>query len=466
MNIFLIILDILVISFGNFVLANSFFEIKKNKTWVLYYVFFFLFVVPVILDRLYAFPSYELGFRYGYVIMGTDPLVTILYDIIIMFICFVFYYFLNFRYKVAEQKENKPFIGNKYLKIVLFGATIFPILMFLVACVVSKRSPFMIFDLGWKYKYEEGKLGGEIFAYSAIERLTYIAVTCCLLLITSVDFKKLFKKKRKVGRDKKLIILTFIMLAFLGISLLINMFLEGKRSIYLFAGIVLFITLYYKVLGKVKPWIAIVSFVAFFGIALVVVFVLGDLFRTASAYGEGFTPYKYTSLRVDFFRDQSLKYVIYTLLHSKEVQVVSFPMQSYLTEIFYLFPIVYLPISFKKGYETYLTASYSFMDASSLGTMRITNSGLDEMCANFSFFGVVIFVLALVYLIRTMSRLSDDKNVLVMVAFVLFMMYTTSYICWYYEFLAGFLILEKVLKYLDKKKKRRVRKHAKVLKNA
>lgn len=445
------VLDILLIGFANFVLANSFFELKKNKNWILYYVFYFLFIIPVLLDRVYKFPAYDTGFRYGYVLMGTDPIVTVLYDIVIGFIIFGFYYFLAIKFKEQKPKSNEKFINNPILKIILFAGSLLPIAMFVVACLVSKRSPTLIFDLGWKYKYESGQLGPEIFSYSAIERLTYIGVTCSLLLIGSVDYKKTFFKPN-TREDTKRLVLTIVLLLVLVISLGVNILLEGKRSIYLFAGIVFFTVIYYKIFGRIKPWIAIVSFAAFAVIAVFAVVFLGDAFRSASAYGKGFTDYKYTSLRIDFFRDQSLKLVIYSLIHSQEIKVLSFPMQSYLTEIFYLFPIVYLPIPFKKGYETYLTATYSFIDAASLDSMRITNSGLDELCANFSFFGVLIYVLILIWLFKTMNKASDDWNVLIFIGFVLFMMYTTSYVCWYYEFLVGLIVVIKIMEVLKKKK--------------
>ena len=452
MKIFLIVLDVLMAGFANFVLVNSFFEIKKNKTWFIYYIFYFLFVVPVLLDRLYSFPNYATGFRYGYIVMSSDPLVTVIYDLIISFIAFVFYYFLQIK-KIVPIKSDKPsLIKDPIIKAVLLFVCVLPVLMFGMACVVSKRNPLMIFDLGWKYKYEQGQLGPEIFGYSAIERLTYISIVCCFLLLFNIEYKVTFKKDENGKHNVKRIILTSLIVLALLFAFGMCLLLEGKRSIYLYAGLIFLVVIIYKVIGKVNPWFILGFFILFsVAVAFVVIF-QGKEFRSALKYGEGLTPYKYASLRIDFFRDQSLKFVIYCMLHYDEIHIVSYPFQSYLTEIFYLFPIVYLPIPFKCGYETYLTAAYLFTDRTSLDSMRVTNSGLDELCANFSLIGVLIYAAILFWLFKTLAKSPDDWSIILIACFILFMMYTTSYVIWFYEFAIGLYIIKRFANYIRKRK--------------
>ena len=443
MDIFLVVCDLILISIANYFLFDSFFELKKEKNWIIYYIFYFLFVLPILLDRVYAISAHNLTFRYGYSIMTSDPVVGVVYDACISFICCILYYLLKHSFKNVHGIERASLLENKLIKSVLLFGSFLPIGLFVFGCFVSKRTPFLIFNFGWRYLYENSLPSGEIFAYSAAERLTYIGIVCSLLLLFGVKYKEIFARENN-GFNIKKIAIFLVLSSLLVISILLNNLIEGKRSIFLFTGIVLSICLIYKIKWGKRGVILGIIFLFIIVALFIGVIYLGTNFRGKTGEGEGIKMYEYTLLRVDYFRDQSLKFVIYSLFHSKEIQLLSFPFQSYMTEIWYLFPLVYIPLSFKKGYETYFTASNSLIGSESLNPTRLTNSGLDEFCANFSFFGILIFCVLLYFLIKKTKTCSSDWKILLCVSFVLFMMYTTSYVCWFYEFVVAVFVLQKI----------------------
>ncbi len=412
--------------------------------WSLYFVFFFLFCFPILFNY-FLRANYASGYWYGYSVIQDDVLTSVFYDIVILIIAVAFFFILeHYKPKTEIEDDSKSFFRKRIVTVILYVLTIAPVVLFFLFSVVGKYNPFIIFKLGWRYSYEESSQ--DYVGYGAVERLTYVSIVTSILLFSSINFKKTFFTK---GNSAKSIIINVFKVIFIILGFVLAALIQGKRSAYLFAAVVLAIALMYKFMRGKKIWISGIILVAVLGIAVFACIYFAEKYRTS---GQNTGVLAYTALRVDLFRDQSLKFAMYSAIHSKEIKIVSFPGQSYLTELFYLFPIVYLPISFKRGYETYLTANEMLAPYSYLGKMRLTNSGIDELVANFSFFGVFIFIFLLWVLIRRMSKSSNDTKIVLTVGFVLFLMYTTSYICWYFEILAIAYICDRFIKYLKNRK--------------
>ena len=441
------IFDILASSVGLFIFFNGILELKRNKLWTIYFVFYFLFVLPLFVN-FFLKVKYDAGYWYGYIVMQDDLATAIIYDICTIIVSLFFYFILTYKFKETEDYEVKISDSKKtFIKYSLIVFSVMPVFLFFAFSVVGKYNPLLIFKLNWRYLYDAGKIP-EMLGYGAAERLTYIGASCSLVLIFNLKFKPVFiGLKTKEASPKNVLFLLF-KVVFLFSLLAFSILIEGKRSIFLFVGVVVIICIIYKMLGKVKTWVVIALIISLLALAISSYILLASGYRTSAGT---FNPKTYAAIRVDIFRDQSLKFVIYSILHSNEVRILSFPGQSYLTEVFYLFPIVYIPIKFKTGYETYFTAAEMFSPISMLDNTRLTNSGLDEMLANFSFFGLLVFFVMLFFVLKKMYKSSPETRIFITIAFVLFMMYSTSYVCWFYEFLIALYI---VLKLYDKIEKR------------
>ena len=432
----------------SFVFSNAILDFKKNVNWIFYLLFMFLFVAPVFFDYAIAFAGYTAGYWYGYAAVQEDYWVSIIYDIIIIGITGLFYYLLEIKYPVLETPDRRLSEDKEKLLFLVFNVVAFitPILFFVFA-IFGRYNPLIIFKSSWRYLYEQS--GSDYVGYGAVERLTYISIVCAVILIASLKPSHIFEKVDGKFNAKRIALYLLYLLALIGTIALCNL-IEGKRSIILFTGAVFVFGLIFKLSKKIKLWMVIVGAVVIVGTMIPLAMLVAKGYRTSEDALANLR--SYTSLRVDLFRDQSLKFAIYSAIHSKDISILRFPFQSYLTEVFFLFPLVYLPISFKCGYETYLTAAEMFCAVDELDTMRLTNSGIDEMVANFSFFGILVFAIVLWIFIKKMNKCSYIERVLLATAFLLFLMYTTSYVCWFYEFILGLYILFKLKNYITKRK--------------
>ena len=444
MEIFKYIFDIAAFSVTVFFLFNGCIEFRRNKMWFIYFIYFFLFCFPVAFNY-FLKAYYYSGYWYGYSVIQDDVLTCVIYDIVIIAIAIASYFIIE-HYKVDETTidDSHSFFKKKIVVCGLYAFAVAPILLFFLFSIVGKYNPFIIFKFGWRYTYERQQW--DYVGYGAVERLTYISIVSVALLISNLNFKRMFSFKNE---SKSYIIFNVCKLLGLIICFALAILIQGKRSIFLYSALVTAITLSFKFMRNKKFWISLIA-LAF--VISVVVFVCIYLAKEYRISGGEFGPQSYTALRVDLFRDQSLKFAIYSAIHSKEIRIVSFPGQSYLTEIFYLFPIVYLPISFKRGYETYFTASEMLAPISYLDAGRLTNSGIDELVANFSFFGILIYLVLFWLFVRRLSKSSSDTKIVLIVGFVLFLMYTTSYICWYFEILLIAYICDRFIKYLNRRR--------------
>ena len=449
MGIFRTIIDVITVLLSTVVFCYGISKTAKNKKWLLYHFFFLLFVVPLALDYLISKVQYDSWHWYGYHISCDDNLTSVIYDLCICLIT-GFFVFLNIRKKEPLQTKNLSF--SPFLKYSFLFITLFTPFLFFACSILFRFNPFFIFKFGWRYSYDSG-LMSDIPGYGACERLTYISCAASVILLLSFDYKNYFSlfKRENLSQRKKAIVLKSLYLLSIALSLGFSILIEGKRSILLYVGIILIVALIVLFVGKIKKWkIILVSIVGLVILTPLFIF-LSNQYRVGIS--GGLDAKSYASLRIDLFRDQSLKYAIYCSIHHEECNILNYPFQSYFTESFFLFPLVYLPIPFKVGYETYLTSSVLFCNIDQLPTMRFTNSGIDELYANFSFFGIFVFVAMLFYLHRILNKISKEESIIFYCLYILFMMYTTSYICWFYEFVVVIYILKKIAsKFLSKPK--------------
>ena len=403
------------------------YSLKKAKNGfgprVFFFWFFFvIFVLPLVLDYVVGKPNYMYyGSRMtGFIDSYEDYAVRTTYDIFLLFVELVL---LFHEPKIKIKKSGNNYIGkpnlsispqnlvlsSKSLNVCIILAAIVPCLCFLYG------KPQIMFMIGWREKSlfpELTSRGGFVY----IEQFSFLGTTACEIML-------FFKNKKSKIRS----ILIKLMAIFL---LICNVNAESKRTIFLFA--LLGITYIYMQAKKGDDLIK--SLFVIGGIVLVAIFVVVFVKVRYRGYS-GFDSI-YTSLRIDMFRDDTVKLVLYSILYPESTQVLSYPFESYLMQIGYFFVLSILigklgvPIP-RRGYNFYLTAALMRKPVSDINFM--TTSMFDEVIANFGIAGIIIIALFVSYSLHRIEQLDDFEKVLWLNFFVICTMFSLNFALIYLE---------------------------------
>ena len=410
---------------------------------IVYFMFFFICVIPLALDYIIGLPDYTLyntNGRYGGFIKSFNDFETrAFYDLFLLMTQFII---INCckkkRIRIKVLKKNEFHYRNNALngfnnnmtsfkeevlansmRMVCFLFAVFPVLLSLVFGAYE-----ILFAFGWRdYHFFENITNSGWYSFA--ERFSYLGVTAAILLI-------IMKYEKKNLWTAFLRILAFVFL-------LMNMCIESKRSIIFFALIIALAVLLYCRNVNLK----IIVIVALISASIVVIYSI--FVKTTLRNYSGFEGI-YSALRVDMFRDDTIKFCIYSMLHPDEIKILDFPFQSYLSQIKYFFFIDILVGKFKLfnlpgvGFNRYLSSALIGRDISA-GYSYMTTSIFDEAIANFGFLGFIFapFVCAKVsYMIDQAESL---EKILLIGSIVLAMMYSPNYILLYIEctFIVGLI---------------------------
>lgn len=419
------IIDIITIVVSLLLAIRNAKRIDGGALPVLYYFFIFIYVVPLFLDYIIGYPTYLIHWDAiyntydkfeGFILSYQDSTTRILYDIFLLSTQIVL------TNSIKKQRTSKEFesniqiqYGSKVIRI-LFLFAFMPTILSLV--VGYYYIPFLF---GWRenpllMSVEHGAY------YSIIERFTYIGVVSsmiCLLL-----------PHRNLGYRLLMICLLYA-----------NISIESKRSILFFA-MATFILLKYKGFGSKINFkqlgllvIVLTSLMLFYSIYI----------KTSFRGYEGFEQL-YTNVRIDMFRDDTAKLIIYSFVSNMK-SIVDWPLQSYLTEISSIFPLDIMNGMFRLdipsvGFNCYITSALTGSPISE-GNRWMTTSLVDEIMANFSYVSIVIVP----YLLIRLSKVIDSSDNLIQVfllsATLLGFMYSFNYIAYFIQFVFLMLYLTK-----------------------
>lgn len=408
-------------------------RLNQSVRYIIYYVFVFIYVVPLILDYIVGLPNYLVWYnaetRYGgFINSYNDPKVRVLYDIFLLISQFGIVY-IGEKIKVTfgntvlipySKKDVKTeiyfdgILSQKHIFMCIIPAMIPPLL-----CLVNGY-PYIMVKWGWRDLQMFSSVALSPY-YSTIERMTYISIVLMLCIIMSKGIKN---KSRYIVCFYKVVA---------AVLLMANACIESKRSIMFFTIIMVLVI---KIYGWGKKF-KLGRYIMICAIGVIGVLAYSIYVKTAMRGYSSFIEV-YTNLRVDMFRDDTVKLVIKSLIDSNTQKLLDFPFQSYLTQIGFLFPldfiIGWLGIRIPKiGFNTYLTAALIGGSIDS-GARWMTTSMGDEIIANFGFWGFIIFPLLLIYLIRKIDNMEGISQVLWIGGIVLMMMYSLNYIIYYLEF--------------------------------
>ena len=405
-------------------------KIRLECRYVIYYIFIFIYVIPLFLDYIIGLPDYTSTYFMatfkGFIDSYNNFDVRILYDIFIIINQLIILYYkpkYKFVWSKKEVKTKKNY-DNKYLSsrmvlLLLFFASIGPLL-----AIISGFSKY-VFWFGWR----ENGLGIDFIyskVYTTLEKLTYIGVVAALFFILSVQIKE---------KNIKTILLKLFGL----ILLYMNICIESKRSIVYFVIIFIALIKFYKsqdITSEKLKMDRIPMGALSIGIIIMIIIIYTSIFVKT---GRGYSTFAslYTTFRVDLFRDDTVKFAIYSLIDKQTPKILDYPFQSFINLISSIFPLdlfvgkglINLP---RVGYNTYLTSALIHADIS-LNNSFMTTSIYDEFIANFSYLGFPLFS----FLVVRFSKILDSKSVsakmLGIGAIILMNFYSLNYIMYYLE---------------------------------
>lgn len=419
--------DLLTIAISLFWAIKNLRRIRESSIYIIYFFFFFIYIVPLIMDYTLGFPEYFFHWdaiynsydKYaGFIESYKDETTRIIYDLFVIVIQFLLIPNKAKLIQKVEYKEENNTVSSR-LFLILFFFSILPIVFSLVVGYY-----YIPFIYGWRENPILSMLQNDNY-YSTIEKLTYIGIASSLICLLSPNKNFLFK-------------LLMLCICYMNVSI------ESKRSIVFFT-MAIFLLLKYKGFGK-KINIFQLTFIT---VLCVVGIVIYSLYIKTNIRGYSDADQLYTNIRIDLFRDDTARLVIYSLFSNMK-SVIEWPFQSYITEIMYLFPLDIINGMLRLevtsiGFNTYLTSTLVGASLSE-GLRWMTTSMIDEALANFS---IVSFILIPLFLKRCSIYIDNSKpfvQVLLMSSLLLSFMYSFNYIVYFLQFVFFIIYIQKKYK--------------------
>lgn len=422
MDIRFIITDVLTLIVSTIFLFRNVKKLTGNMYCVIYLLFFVFYVFPLYLDYLVSFPDYSAQERYhGFTISYLDTYTRIIYDISILLI----QYFMS---KHVHKCQNNivyaetTLATRNYYSFIVLGMC-FPTLLTLIFPV----DKFILFTFGWS----ELGVFANTSATNTIENFTYFAVLCTILLIV----KQLESGKR--GLMKIIICLLF---------LYFNMCLQGKRSIVFFSIVTFSILLLPGINTnekiderKTKKRLILLAIVGLLGVAIMLASTI-YVKVTVRGWDGNDTMSMYTMTRIDFLKDDRVRFAIYSLLNQGKVSILDEVGQTVFPIITWFYPINSILAGHGIVYSSY--QDY-FSDAlqSVVDVPFMTTSFFAELISNFSYFGIFFTYLLCYWSAKLAQKSVYPYRAIIVIIFLALQMYTTKYLAIFFEMCLFYSIL-------------------------
>lgn len=416
-------LDIVTLIISTLLAIRTIKKVGTSSRYIIYFFFFIVMIIPLYLDYLVGKPIYTSWLtgskNYGFIISFDDAVTRIIYDVYILLFQFIILNFRRNKLKEMEVSSNRnksvhslsPKTSKGIFSIMIFLAVL-PVVLVLIVPINNN----ILLHWGWRDMLLYG--AQESPYYFTIEKLSYLGEISALLLLFSNEdeFRFVTKKGPVLYKISKIL---WILLAYF------NVCIESKRSIIIFILAIVVSFLVDTIPRKKMFFVFAVAAVAMLLIVALSVYIKIN-YRTYTA-----SDAIYTTLRIDYFRDDTTKMLIYSIFHPEDIKVLDFPGQSYLSQIGYIFPLDIFGTP-RLGYNTYFTCALLKQPLSS-GLNYTTTSMYDELIANFSFLGFIIAPVFSVWYARIADKQSTILKTIMIAGYVLLVMYPLNYIMWFLE---------------------------------
>ena len=406
------ILDWILILFGTICALISFHSIIENKnSSVSHFIILVEYIIcclPVLCNYIFGYPEYITVYWYSVFRSSMhNASVAIMYDIYILFSMLILEaYAVSYDRRHPDKMERKKLQINSLLqnKLILTLCILSP---FIYIIISGHLSYFLVY-------------GVRTTRYASENSMSRVVSMLILLSIYSFFFYLFTTKKTWI---KSILTLVYIFL----IS-----WLQGKRFILVIIGLVYLF--YYTKQGldqkqkqrlrRTIPVLAI-AILAFSYAYLVFIRPMSDTsFRSI-----------YEMLRVDFGRDDVIKYVIEKTILDHE-KIVPYAGSTFLSTFLFFIPRTLWPT---KPYPHYVYLTANILNVSIMSIPAGTTPSWFEMCiANFGIAGFLIGILSIPLLCRAIDRLRETLYQLI--ALVLVCAFLTQNIDAYTMFVLIFVL--------------------------
>lgn len=441
MNVIVYIIDILTMIISAYWALVNIKKLKISTRYIIYFTFFVICILPLFMDYIIGKPMYELlpNRYHGFVISYDDSTTRILYDIFLVISQYIILKcFWRQRYRFVLSSRLKQYsegvnnnddydfreLNRTMQRICVCVALIAPVIAIIGGYTI------VLFAFGWRDEHLFDYVTASSL-YSFMEKFSYLGATTSLLLMFS-DYRE---KRTYRGLFYRIVSVPLLVM---------NICIESKRSIVFFCFIMVVVILLY---GKSKD-IKIGRIIGIASILATIVIVLSVMVKTQSRGYSGIMTI-YSTLRIDIFRDDTIKMAIYGMLNPNEIKILDYPFQSYLMQIRYFFfmDIIagkgFIPLQ-GLGYNKYLSSALIGADLS-MGYGFMTTSMFDEAIANFGVIGFLTAPILCAIVSRNADKYSGFEKTFMVGCVVLGMMYSPNYILFYIEVT---VVINLILKYL------------------
>lgn len=414
------VISISILTLLLFTVIKKIVEGKFKSIYVIYCVYYIFFVLPLLLDIIYGVPRYLTS--PGFQIASNDSLVGLIYNIYILIPPLIWFKYskrvINFSFKKGKT-DNKT-INTKKASLLSF---------YILMIIISLPLALLLFSPNMSlYSEYGGVLSGmndEERSYHTILRLS-TTISIVTIAIT------LLKSKQLVS--------TLILLS---PFLIVNFWINGKRSIVALSIVLIFFIIWKKRnLRGLKLLIVGV-------LAVTSIFLFSSLYQSnIREFDERTFQEKYENYRADYGRDDVMKLVIYNEIN-KDMSILEHRGQSLL-----FYTTMYIPRDLWEEkplpYAQYITSAL-FLTEPQLWGWGMTTSILDESIANFGLLGVLIGPLIILVICRIGD--SADNFLLTMLSIIICVFLLTVHLVAFFPMFLVWLLLI----ILNKRKQKKVK---------
>lgn len=420
--------DLITIIILLYATSKNFTKILSQTKILVFMIFFMFYIFPLCLDYVIGFPEYTSRTE-DFTRAQEDTLSRIVYDMSLLICSWMIL-------RVKEKKIrsglavnfSKRTLSNVYMLLTI-GVILPTVFVFIL-----QMPQFMLYTPMWR----ELDFINTPKNYSFVEQLDFVGICCCIIC--------LFGKLRNTSIFMRIFALSF---------LYVNICIEGKRGIIFFSllCIILLLIIHMQMDKKEGQELTknFIKLAIYGGIAIAIMLVVSVNVKIGRGYEED-PSIMNTALRIDFTRDDRVRYAIYEVLHPERLKILDYPGQTILPFITWIFP---LNLFFSKVFN-YTPHNYSYYLSSALlgggisaNESFMTPSVFGEIISNFYLLGIFIMPIFSIWFIKKISNLPYPINLFVIITYAAWQMYPVGYIMLYLEFTFVLCLL-----YYIKKRKR------------
>lgn len=389
MNVIIDIITILI----SIIILKKFVRLKKNSIYIALIIFYIAYVLPILLNLILGNPHFS---YYGFAIALDDSLTSTVYDVFVVLTECLFYNYIKRNQNKVKNKKNsiahfnreREKISKNGILILLFCfLSIIPIFVLLMApdfkqyisnlgAIIGNENSYTESVIAYKeniakWAYFIGALGVIGLKFSDIKNNTLLKI----IRIFSIIAIALLNGKRTF--------ITFVILLLLFIDLISN---QNKRK---------------KIFNTLLTAIIIVSYFVLYS------YVTGKY---------EFNTDWYSVLNEYFFRGNTTKVAIYSVLNPDKLKILDYTGQSMIYNLLYFIPRT-MWNNKPYQYAIYFTSATRGIYNIKLLVWYFQVGFYGEMISNFGLLGIVLGPLFLLYLAK---KVDNTENIFVNIIGVFF----------------------------------------------